>query len=324
MANQIFDSYALSTTRFHDFDEMAVVAASAWDQRYRRIGHGSEEGFVRQLNTPSAQISHIGWDSSLLIETGTPKNSIGFVLQVSGKQRLRNNGQTLGEDEIAVLHAPKAYDLLNAPGTTYTVLAVDAERVLRHAQAHWGQSTDSLNAVSTLTSDAATQQRALSSLLRQNIELGYSNPELLNDPAVQDLMIDELLDAVFLHSAVQKAEKPEAPRHSMAKKAAQYLNDRVGEPVTLRSMCEHTGASERSLRRGFLDRFGVTPNTYIKRFRLFQLREQLRDPANEGTITENAIRLGMTHLGRLPSEYKALFSELPSETLRRCLARSSV
>ena len=72
MGKKIFDPCLLSKNQFNDFDEMAVVAASAWDQRYRKIGKGPDHGFVRQLNLPSAQLSHIGWRSGLLIETGTP------------------------------------------------------------------------------------------------------------------------------------------------------------------------------------------------------------------------------------------------------------
>jgi AraC family ethanolamine operon transcriptional activator len=312
---KIFESYLLLKNQFQDFDEMAVVAASAWDQRYRKIGKGQDSGFARQLNMASAQLSHIGWESGLLIETGTPTGSIGFVIQVAGDRRLRMNGQVLGRNQIALLHAPKAYDLLNAQNTTYMVLAVDAEQVLRHAQAHWGQLPVRLDAFSTFTVEANSQQGYLSSLMRQHLELAYAKPELLNDPGIQELLIDELLDAIFLSCSIPPAQKSPAKRHLAAKKAAQYIKDHVDETVTLRSMCEHTGTSERSLRQGFLERFGVTPKTYIKHFRLHQLRDRLRDPANEdATITESAARLGLTHLGRLPGEYKALFGELPSKT----------
>ena len=315
MGKKIFDPCLLSKNQFNDFDEMAVVAASAWDQRYRKIGKGPDHGFVRQLNLPSAQLSHIGWRSGLLIETGTPTDSVGFVIQIAGDKRLRMNGQVLGNDQIALLHAPKAYDLLNADGTTYLVLAVDAERVLCHMHAHWGQLQVMLDALSTLNSEVNKQQAFLSSLMRQNLELAYGNSALLNDPGIQEMLVDELLDAIFLSSSIPPTQKQPAHRHLAAKKAAQYVRDHVDEVVTLRSMCEYAGASERSLRQGFLERFGVTPKMYIKRFRLYQLRDRLRDPVNKGaTITECAAQLGLTHMGRLPSEYRTLFGELPSET----------
>ncbi len=87
--DKIFDSGLLSKNTFHDFDQMAVVAASVWDQRYRKLGSGSEFGFAHQLNLPTAQLTHIGWESGIRIETGTPPGSIGIVLQSDGKKIAR-------------------------------------------------------------------------------------------------------------------------------------------------------------------------------------------------------------------------------------------
>lgn len=313
--SEIFNSYLLSQNHFGDFDEMAAVAAHAWDQRYRKIGKQLDYGFARQLNIPSAQLSDIGWKSGLHIETGTPDDTIGFLVQVAGRDRTRVNGRMLGADQIAVLHAPREYDLLCADGTNYLVLAVDRERVLRHAQAHWGNLPVQFGSLSALASESATQQRMLPSILRQSLEFSYDNPLLLNDPDIQNLFVDELLDAIFLAHGFPATSKSPARRQLMTKKAAEYLEENIEKVVTLRTMCEHTGTSERSLRQGFLERYGVTPKGYIKRFRLFRLRDWLRDPANRGsTITEGAMRLGLTHLGRVSAEYKGLFGELPSET----------
>lgn len=315
--SKIFDSYLLSKNRFDDFDEMAAVAAHAWDQRYRKIGREQDDGYVRQLNIPSAQLSDIGWRSALHIETGTPKNSIGFLVQVAGQNPIRVNGQRLERDRIAVLQSPRAYDLLNPTGTAYLVFCVDRQRVLRHAQAHWGNLPARFDSLSMLASESATHQRNLSLAMRRTLELSYDSPRVLDDPNVQDVMIDKMLDAIFLGSALPARHDALAQRHLRAKKAVQYLKDNLEEVVSLRTMCEYAGASERSLRQGFLERYGVTPNTYVKRFRLFQLRDWLRDPAHHGsTITEGALRLGLTHLGRLSAEYKLIFGELPRETRR--------
>lgn len=95
---------------------MAGTAGSAWDQRYIKLGRKSDSGFARQINLPAAQLSHIGWESALHIETGTPSGAIGLVHQISGESRLRMNGRELGTQEIALLHAPHQYDLVNADG----------------------------------------------------------------------------------------------------------------------------------------------------------------------------------------------------------------
>lgn len=66
--SHIFDTGFLSTNNFNDFDQLAGVAASVWGQRYRKLGKGSEFGFDRQLNLPTAQLTHIDWESGMRSE----------------------------------------------------------------------------------------------------------------------------------------------------------------------------------------------------------------------------------------------------------------
>lgn len=313
---RIFDTSVLSTNEFYDFDQMAGMAATAWDQHYRKLTKGPDYGFAQQLNVQEAQLTYIGWKAGLHIETGTPQGSIAFVQQVTGDGQTRFNGKTLASNEIKVMHSPHEYDLVAAANTTYMVLAVSAERVRRHIEALWGDDvltrTDSLDSIITTT----PVQQKLHKMIRYHLELGYAKPNALSDPVVQELMIDELLDAVFLSSRMLNSKKRVVKRHILAKKAAQFLQYNVDKVVTLSALCEHVGASERSLRQGFLERFGITPKVYIKRYRLYQLHEQLRNSSFDNqTITQTALRLGLTHLGRLPAEYRELFGELPSETL---------
>ena len=232
--SHIFDSGLLSTNNFYDFDQMAAVAVSVWDQCYRKLGKGSEFGFAHQLNLPTAQLTHIGWESGMRIETGTPPGSIGIVLQTAGEDRLRMNGQVLASEEIMLLHAPHDYDLVNADGTKYMVLAVDAERVKMHAMAHWGELPAQFESFSTLISESQVHQQQLTTMLQQQLKFSYENPGVSSDPVLQEIIIDEMLDAVFLTSTAPLTAKSPAQRHLLASKAVHFLKDNVQSVVTLR------------------------------------------------------------------------------------------
>lgn len=60
------------------------------------------------------------------------------------------------------------------------------------------------------------------------------------------------------------------------------------------------------------------PQGYLQLVRLHQLREHLltTTPA-ETSITELAVELGFTHMGRLSAAYIKHFGEHPSKTLQR-------
>ncbi len=91
---------------------------------------------------------------------------------------------------------------------------------------------------------------------------------------------------------------------------------------SVRALCEHTGASERTLRHAFQRRFGVPPVTYLRSLRLNGARRELRDadPSLE-TVTRVAQRWNFRNAGDFAAHYTRLFGERPSETLRRSARR---
>lgn len=61
----------------------------------------------------------------------------------------------------------------------------------------------------------------------------------------------------------------------------------------------------------------MTPKLFIKQSKLKSLREELVSGKAVRNVTEVALDYGFTHLGRFSSDYRKMFGELPSETLRR-------
>ena len=78
------------------------------------------------------------------------------------------------------------------------------------------------------------------------------------------------------------------------------------------------GVSERTLRTAFEEYFGVGPTKYLKIRTLHEARKALRaaDPFAT-SVTDIAVRFGIWEFGRFSHDYKTLFGELPSQTLRK-------
>ena len=83
-------------------------------------------------------------------------------------------------------------------------------------------------------------------------------------------------------------------------------------------LCALAGASERTLRSAFLETFGIGPHRYLRLRQLHLIRAALAvsDPRLH-TVAGIAARLGCSDCGRMAAEYRALFGEFPSATLRR-------
>ncbi len=61
----------------------------------------------------------------------------------------------------------------------------------------------------------------------------------------------------------------------------------------------------------------TTPKQFIKLSKLQSLHTEMVNCKGRRSVTEVALDYGFTHLGRFSSDYRKVFNELPSETLRR-------
>lgn len=106
-----------------------------------------------------------------------------------------------------------------------------------------------------------------------------------------------------------------APHH--VRKVEQYIIAHADQPITLEQLVEVGGVSARALFDGFRRFRGTSPMAYLKSVRLERAREDLLDAGPDTSVTAVACRWGFYQFGRFAAQYKQMFGELPSETLRR-------
>ena len=100
-------------------------------------------------------------------------------------------------------------------------------------------------------------------------------------------------------------------------KAEDYLCTHLTRAVSRADLAEISGASIRTLSRGFMKRHGMGPMQFLKARRLdAAYRELLGTESGTATVTEIANRYGFSHLSKFAIDYKRAFRESPSATLR--------
>ena len=94
-----------------------------------------------------------------------------------------------------------------------------------------------------------------------------------------------------------------------------YLQNHWKEPLAISQLATITGVSARSIFYGFAQSRGYSPKAYLKQVRLKNARERLLTPHSHTSVTAVALECGFQNLGHFAREYRAMFGELPSDTL---------
>ncbi len=108
------------------------------------------------------------------------------------------------------------------------------------------------------------------------------------------------------------------PRH--VRKAAEFIEANVAEPIGIDEIVRASGASMRSLYAGFRRFRGSSPMEFLRAQRLKRVRDDLREAPSGTTVSEVAARWGFYQFGRFAAQYRQLFGESPSTTLRRAVS----
>jgi transcriptional regulator GlxA family with amidase domain len=93
----------------------------------------------------------------------------------------------------------------------------------------------------------------------------------------------------------------------------------LGEARTIPDICVTLAIGQRTLARAVRAVRGTTPSRHLHRLALAEARAALQDPATR-SVRQVALRCGFHEFGRFAADYRAAYSEYPSETLRRSSA----
>jgi AraC family ethanolamine operon transcriptional activator len=111
-------------------------------------------------------------------------------------------------------------------------------------------------------------------------------------------------------------------RAAAVARACRFIDSYLGRPIGLAELCARCDVGVRTLEYGFRQFYDTTPIGFIKSQRLSRTRAALaRAGAQPVSISAIARRMGFTHMGQYAQDYRSLFGESPTMTLRRAQSR---
>ena len=151
--------------------------------------------------------------------------------------------------------------------------------------------------------------------------LAENAPEIIANPnaarGLEQALIEAMVDCI-VDGEGREPSLAQGQHAIVMRRFHRAVEEHVGEPLYIPEICKKVGVSERTLRMCCQEHLGMPPKRYLLLRRMHLTRRALRQAHPDVTsVTAIGTRYGFWELGRFSVEYRALFGEPPSATLRR-------
>jgi AraC family ethanolamine operon transcriptional activator len=313
--------YSFLRRKTSDSDEHAE-SLGKWDQIYDQLTPGSFSGEVTDIWFEGMQIFREKTNRSVSQSGTTWKGSFVIGIPVGLKAPGLFAKQFLTQDSVLAFRGDSDFTLTTPDNFDAVVVAVPEQALIDAIQPNSNEELNKLfpSAPSVLVIPPGKLDELRNCLL-SIFDPSNFEPGLLAYPQVQKAM----RSAIIGHLAEVLGTATQAPppsrsfkgRLQVVRDATDYALSHTTEPITVGDLCERLNISRRMLNYCFLEVFGTNPVQYLRTLRLNGVRRELREcTGSTSAIRDIASNWGFWHLSRFAGEYRELFGELPSDTLR--------
>ncbi len=231
---------------------------------------------------------------------------------------VRHSGLAVAPGEIIVLHDGASLHHCTEAPCRVAAMSLTLADLAARCKAIIGRELAPAGETHVIRPDAAAMAR-LMALHDKASRLAMEGSPALTHPASAKALEEELVHAMIACLAGPTTTTNVVRRHAkIVARFEEFLESRQYKPVYLAEICATVGVSERTLRTCCQEHLGMGPIHYLwlRRMHLAH-RALLLAEAESTTVTEIATEHGFWELGRFSVEYRSLFGETPSASLRR-------
>ncbi|ANQ85423.1 helix-turn-helix domain-containing protein [Azoarcus olearius] len=290
-----------------------------WNQRYDQLTAGVFSGTFEEFWFGNVQIFRERTNQSVH-EAGQAwagSRTFGVPIEVDGPGWYC--GETLDFNSVITLRGgdeldfrtPRLHDVLAVTTSAQALNDYALQVEHRDIEAELGDRR-------TVPGTAA-QADALRAFLRTVMASLRATPDMLRHAPMRKGLEQAVYGALL--AAIGGEPEHRSPsgnaRQLVVERARDYMRHHIDEPITVADLCAELRVSRRTLQYSFQDVLNLNPVSFLRALRLNGVRRALKraEPGGE-TVADIAARWGFWHLSHFASDYKAMFGELPSETLR--------
>lgn len=303
-----------------DFDELCH-AFHRWDQRFDQLGAGAFQGRLWFADFADVQLFDVEVNRTFRCRGARPPETFTFSPVVPANAGAVWRGRSLRPGMINVLGPETETDHRTSDDYRLTSLIVGRDLLQRVARSLIGVEIEDLICPERPVAVDPAATVALASCVQA---VGLSAPGPLPgaqtpaQPLIDPIeLVSDLVRILAAGRIVDPLRTTHPQRRRVVCEAEEFMRAHPDENLRILQLCELTNVSERTLHYAFLEVTGLSPKDYLKALKLNAARRALResDPGY-GRVAEVARRLGFHRPGNFAADYRRLFGELPTATLR--------
>ena len=304
-----------------NFDDIEVFnqTARAWDLQFKQLETGKMQGFLQQLVFPHFQLGRCYLDKHIHQLGSSPPGYWTFIFSVGG--HLISKGKKIGKDEIVLYKSGSEINAVTWSGFDVITLSLKESTL--------GKTCDELElpkVMKLLRENEVIRVNRRGQDEFRNYLLGIFE-ELQAQPLhfstsghreLFDFEIPRKLCQLIEGPGTNKKISSSPLRESALQRAIDFVSQNEGDLLRVSHVCQVAKVSERTLQYAFREYYGISPKKYLEAIRLNNAH-RLLNLLNPDTarVNEIAYQTGFWHLGKFAADYKRMFGELPSTTLKR-------
>lgn len=326
MPNSQSENDSLITTRLktNDCDELCEIMRG-WDQEYIQLKKGRFEWEITFIQIGELQIFEESYEAPLLTRGLVSPGNFAIAIPEVVLGNNFNLGQSIPHN--CCLHGQE-YDLKTDGHYKHIVLQAPIDQIMACSKSMQYLLIEKQVISDRIIVPNFEAWKQLNDYLRQLIVLAKTQPEQpteqigdLASVSTSSLIIADVLPLlvdVFTAKPVSFLPEKDSKARRLVKVAEALMSENLSYPLTLTQLCQGIGQSQRSLYYAFQAAYGLPPMQYLKVLRLNGIRRVLKSADPETTtVSKIGIDWGFWHTGQFAADYKMMFGETPSTTLKR-------
>lgn len=299
---------------FTDVDEQARVF-TGWDLDYTQISRGAFSGSssIASIGGVRVLVEHL--DKVILQRGSVPAGRIAIAVPLELDGHARMCGHASGRDSLHVFSGVEEFEFFSPDHHVLANVEIHLDQIDSEALRTFACSLYETRMAPVVPMSESTAQR-FRDVLRHALSITVTQTERERAVVVQGAMLSVLSEALESDApGLERSVAPHASHAALVAATQRCLEIAETCPLSIAELCGQLGVSRRTIQYAFQHVLNLNPVAYLRAVRLNYVRRALR--AGD-SVTAAATKWGFLHLGSFAQDYRSMFGELPSDTVRRC------